>query len=341
MNDQKAFNRVKHVLHVVNVFSDDSKRVAQPFVKSQIQSIRQRGVKVDVFNIRGNEHRKNYFTAFFRLRKVMRKNCFDLVHGHYVYSGIVAASQFRVPSIVSFMGSDINGTLKANGKPQLRGYADIALSHLLEFFIDGIVVKTNRMRKKLFRPSRSILLPNGVDLTVFHPVDQSLARRQLRIDEDPSQKYVLFVGGPSSPVNKGYDIAKKSIEILKEHNPRIQLLTASGVPHNFINYYMNAADVMMLPSLQEGSPNVVKEAMACNLPIVSTDVGDVRELIEGVVGNRVVNRDPYAFAHAILEILKQEKKTDSRDHIEHLRIENISETLIQFYDKLIRKKELL
>ena len=326
-------------LHIVNVFANDSKIVTEPFVRGQIQSLRQQGIEVAVFNVHGNESKTNYFKALFNLRKIMKAKRYDLVHGHYVYSGVIAASQRQVPSLVSFMGSDLNGAPKADGSLQLRGYADIALSHLLEYFVDGVIVKTNRMLDRLQRPHRAILLPNGVDFEAFCPMDQFEVRKQIGIDENPTKKYVLFVGGPSSPVNKGYAIALETVRELKRRAFSIELLCVEGVPHDQVPNYMNAADVMLFPSLQEGSPNAIKEAMACNLPIVSTDVGDVRDHFQAEPGHKVVDRDIQALAAGIAEILSQRKRTNGRKLIEHLKIENVAEKLIRFYEKLISEKQ--
>ena len=330
--------RIKHVLHVVNVYDGSEEHAAQPFVNAQIQSLRKLGLQVEVFNIRGNESKYNYVKAFFRVRRIIRRKRFDIVHGHYVYSGIVAASQRSVPSIVSFMGSDINGSFRQNGKMQYRGYMDIVLSRLVEYFIDGVIVKTKRMLERLYRPDRAILLPNGVDFDLFRPFDKEKARRRIGIDADPNRKYVLFLGGPSSPVNKGYAISQRTIEILKESRRDIDLLCVSGIPQDQIPYYMNAADVMILPSLIEGSPNVVKEAMACNLPLVSTDVGDVKEIAGGIDSCRIVDRDPHQFACAVQEIVDIGKRTNGREAIEYLRIEMIAKELTNYYRYLAEKK---
>ena len=326
-----------NILYIVNTFPDKNNPAAETFVKTQIDSVRRAGACVSVFNIRGPQSTWNYLSAIVRVRRKYKYESYDIIHGHYVYSGIVAALQCRIPSVVSFMGSDLNGAPNAAGGMQFRGYLDIALSHLLEFFVTGIVVKNNFMQGRLFRPKRSIILPNGVDFKVFYPIDRAIARKKIGIDESGSLRYVLFVGSPSSPLNKGWNIAKKAVEIAKNYSSDIRLINTSGVPHNSMVYFMNAADVLILPSMREGSPNVVKEAMACNLPIISTDVGDVHEIIEGVELCRIVPRDPKAFANAILDIINKGSRTNGRKRIEHLKIERVSQRLIGFYEHIIEK----
>ena len=331
--------RTMRILHIVNIFADSSKKVVEPFVQDQIQSLKRKDVGVDIFNVRGHVSRINYLKAIIELRKMLSHRSYDIVHGHYVYSGVIAASQRRAPSMVSFMGSDLNGAPKADGSLQLRGYADIALSHMLEYFVDGVIVKTKRMLDRLHRPQRAILLPNGVDFDSFYPMDQFEARKQIGVDENPSKKFILFVGGPSSPVNKGYAIAVETVQELKRRRFNIELLSVEGIPHDQVPNYMNASDAMLFPSLQEGSPNVIKEAMACNLPIVSTDVGDVRDHFHDEPGHKIVDRNPQDMADGIAELLSQGNKTNGRKLIKHLKIENVAETLIRFYEELISEKQ--
>ena len=186
-------------LHIVNVFANDSKIVTEPFVRGQIQSLRQQGIEVAVFNVRGNESKTNYFKALFNLRKIMKAKRYDIVHGHYVYSGVIAASQRRVPSIVLFYGQRLKRCAQGRWFTAIQGLCGYRLVAFAEYFIDGVIVKTNRMLNRLQRPHRAILLPNGVDFEAFYPMDQFEARKRIGIDENPSKKYVLFVGGPVLP----------------------------------------------------------------------------------------------------------------------------------------------
>ena len=111
-----------------------------------------------------------------------------------------------------------------------------------------------------------------------------------------------------------------------------------GIDHEAIPYYLNASNVLVLASIKEGSPNIIKEALACNLPIVSTDVGDVKELTQGVQGCKIVARDKNAIAKAVRDILDNFKRTNGRTVIQHLSLESVAEKLIEFYRHIIASK---
>ena len=320
------------VLYIVNVMANKKNPSAEPFVKAQIDSIKKIGVDVSILNIKGNESKLNYFISILKLRKLLKEKRYDIIHGHYVYSGWIAALQRKAPAVVSFMGSDFHGSLKANGTLQLRGYIDIWLSKILQFFVKGIVVKSREMQKGLITKKKSIVLPNGVDFDLFKEMPRDEARKKLGLDL--KKKYVLFAGSYKI-LQKGFSILQKAIDILKVEGHNVELLLAYGLEQDAIPFYMNASNVLGLASLREGSPNVIKEAMACNLPIVATDVGDVREVIEGVRGCEIVKRDPLKFAKAIKKIIATVDRTNGRKTIDHLRIENVAQRLYRFYENLL------
>ncbi|MFX0203944.1 MAG: glycosyltransferase, partial [Candidatus Hodarchaeota archaeon] len=211
------------ILQVVNVLPDSENPLAQVFVKTQIDSIRKMGVEVSVYNVRGNVCRWNYLKAIGAVRELVRREHFDIVHGHYVYSGWIAAFQRRFPSVVSFMGSDLNGSPKVDGTLELRGYLDICLSKLLQFFVNGIIVKTRRMKKKLSKKKKCLVLPNGVDFNMFKEIARDEARRKLRLDLE--KKYVLFAGNYKEPA-KAFPVIVKAVQILKEEDTQVELLLA-------------------------------------------------------------------------------------------------------------------
>lgn len=131
------------------------------------------------------------------------------------------------------------------------------------------------------------------------------------------------------------------VDILKAENKNVELLLPVEVAHEDMPYYMNSTNMLVLASLKEGSLNVIKEAMACNLPIVTTDVGDIKELISGVQGCKIVERDKKAFARGISEILETFQRTEGRRAIEHLSLEHVTNKLINFYHQVVESKDNL
>jgi glycosyltransferase involved in cell wall biosynthesis len=321
------------ILQIVNILPDEKNPATEPFVKAQIDSIRKAGAEVEIFNIVGRESKLNYLKAIHKVRTHVKCKTFDVVHGHYVYSGWIAAIAGKTPSVVSFMGSDLMGSVNRNGSLSLHGRFDIMISRLLQHFVDGIIVKTEKMLGMLSVPQKAIVLPNGVNFDLFRPMPKKECRHKLGLDEEVV--YVLFIGRKESP-NKGYDIACATLNLLQKDS-NYKLLNVFGVPHDHIPLYMNAADVLIMPSRYEGSPNVIKEACACNLPIIATDVGDVREIIGGISGCAITERTPEAFGKAIHNIVEYSNSINGRHVISHLKLEKIAARLIDFYKQVIAK----
>jgi len=323
------------VLYIVNALANSKNPSVEPFVRAQINSLKQKGVKADVYNINGAKSKTNYLKALFDITYKINLDEYDIVHGHYVYAGLVARFQRRKPAIVSFMGSDLNGSLTNSGKISLRGRFDILLSKILQNSIDGIIVKSKGMMQNIVAKEKSTVIPNGVDFKIFDITNKDKARQKLGLSN--KMKYVLFVGKFKSE-NKGYAVAKEAVRILNKGTDQYELLLVSDLPQIEIPTFMNAADVLVLPSRKEGSPNVVKEALACNLPVVATDVGDVREIMSGLTGCQIVDRTPEAFARGIGDMCYSDIQFSSRAHISYLRSEKIADSIVDFYKSIICNK---
>lgn len=316
------------ILYVVNTLAGKDNAAAEPFVRAQIDSVRDAGHEVDIYNVQGSVSRLNYLKGIGGVRRMARAGNYDVVHGHYVYSGWLAALQDSAPSVISFMGSDLMGAPREDGSLGIQGQLDVRLSRWLQPKVDGIIVKSREMQDALVCPEKSLVLPNGVDFERFQPVPKQEARERLGLN--PETRYVLFAGSYRN-ANKGYPIVEEAVRLASAKLDGLELLLATGRPHDEVPLFMNAADVLTLASFKEGSPNVIKEAMACNLPIISTDVGDVSDVVAGVSGCVIVERRAEAFADALVELLAEPRRTGGRDAIGHLRKENIAQRLVDYY----------
>jgi len=323
------------ILYVVNTFPDHRNPAAEPFVKAQIDSVRKAGAITKVFNVSGPENRLNYLKAIYKIHNIVQKDCFDIVHGHFVYSGWIAALQGKVPAVVSFMGSDLIGRRNKSGEINFHGKIDIYLSQKLSSFIDGVVVKSEEMADLISRTKRTIVLPNGVDFEMFRPMPKNVCKKELGFEGDAL--IVLHIGEKNCS-NKGYNIASEAVRSLSE-KIKITLVNLHGVAHERMPLFMNASDVLVLPSLYEGSPNVVKEALACNLPVVATDVGDIRKVIGQIPGCLIAERTPEAFSKAIEECVGFNRSFTGRQAIEHLRSDRIALRLLEFYEDIISRRK--
>jgi glycosyltransferase involved in cell wall biosynthesis len=193
------------------------------------------------------------------------------------------------------------------------------------------VVKSKNLAEALpgdISRSKVRIVPNGVDTERFKTMERDAARRQLGWPLE--SEVVLFATVRGHP-RKRLGLAQQVTEKLNVNGHKVEFKIMQGVPHEQVPIWMNAADVMLLTSVHEGGVNVVKEAMACNLPIVSVDVGDVRERLNGVEPGAVVNDDPDALASALEEVLREKGRSNGRDHLSEVTLPAVSRRLKEFY----------
>ena len=270
-----------------------------PIIKSQGDSLISSGVEVEYFLIKGKGVR-GYLRHVKSLRKYLEERCFDVIHAHYSLSAFTASLAGAKPMVVSLMGSDVKATRLY--KMVIRVFARV-------YSWKGIVVKSRDMYEDL-KIDRAKIIPNGVDLERYEPREKGICRRELGWSDVYIQ--VLFPANPSRP-EKDYNLARKAVE-LSGMNSEIHVF--EDVRHEITPLYYYAADIVLLTSKWEGSPNVIKEAMACGCPIVSVDVGDVKERLEGVEGCYVAKtRDPKELAELLQKALFFEGKTNGREKI--------------------------
>jgi teichuronic acid biosynthesis glycosyltransferase TuaC len=291
------------------------------FVRDQVKALERRGVRTEVFFIDGRASRWNYLRAVPRLRAALKRGSYDLIHAHYVFSGMVARCQRRLPILLNFHGAD-----------EALGYQGF-LCRSIAPFVDEIVV-TSDYHKSLARIERAHVLPCGVDMELFRPMDPEAARRELGLA--PEAKLVLFPAALRP--EKRIDVARAAMEILRRRDPRAELVVASGQPHERIPLYMNACDTMVMTSDLEGSPVSIKEAMACNLPIVSVRVSDVPETIGTTRGCFLCDRTPEDVAQKLGEALGFGGRTDGRERIRRYDIHSLVDRLLDLYRIVLEKK---
>jgi glycosyltransferase involved in cell wall biosynthesis len=194
------------------------------------------------------------------------------------------------------------------------------------------------------------VVPNGVDLSLFRPMDREKARQELGLALESAQ--ILFAADPAIP-RKHFALAKRSVELLRQEHP-CELHAIWNRPQEQLVTWMNACDALLLPSQIEGSPNVVKEAMACNLPVVAAAVGDVAELLNRCEGNRVVtvapeargvgsgrgDADPIAhdFALALRDVLGR-GRTRCRQAMDDLSLSAVASRLREIYERACRHRQ--
>jgi len=294
-----------------------------PQVRAQALALHLIGEEVENFiiNKRGII---GYFKNIPELRKQITTFKPDIIHSHYSFCGIIASlASKRIPIIVSLMGSDTHQSK--------------LMKFIIKLFSDyrwrKTIVKSEDMKIRLGLNNASVL-PNGVDLNLFQPLNKKECRQKLGWDLD--QKYLLFASNPDRE-EKNFDLAKATIDKI-EINP-IELKIVYNIEHSQMPFYLNASDVLLLTSKWEGSPNIVKEAMACNIPVVSTKVGDIEYLFGDTEGYYYTDPDPNKLAERINYVLVNDIKPNGRQRIIDLKLDSVSivDKLIQLYKEVLSK----
>jgi len=306
---------------------------AVPFIVRNAEFLRRAGVEVDVFAFQGGKKPTNYLRARKQLQDKLNGERYDLVHAQFGQSALLALPK-SLPLVVTFRGDDLEGIIGPAGHYTMAGWFLRLASWMVAYIADEVIAVSETLARRL--PRRPFhVIPSGIDLDLFRPLPLQEARRLLGL---PAQRrLVLFAADPNDS-RKRYQLAKAAVNRLdKEY--RANLVVARGVPHEQMPLYMNACDVLLLASVHEGSPNVVKEALACNLPIVSTDVGDVRARIGQVSGCAVVNGTIGDISAALQMVLARNSRIAGRGMVLSLDESKLTEQVIEVYRRALAKKK--
>lgn len=299
-----------------------------PFIREQADSLKELGVDIDYFLIQGKGI-FGYLKNYFKYRAKINKFNPDLVHAHYGLSGMFAVLQRKVPVITTYHGNDINPINKL-------GHSKVKRINLFSFFALKLSAHNIFVSEELFQNSkfkgRVNIISCGVNLDVFLMMPKNEARKLLNFKDDI--KYILFSSRFDNPV-KNYALAKKAIDLVGD----VFLVEMKGYKKDQVALLYSACDVLLVTSNNESGPLVVKEAMACNCPIVSTDVGDVKWVIGSTEGCYITSFDPNDVAEKIKKALDFGKKTNGRERIITLGLDSktVEKKIIDVYNIVLNK----
>ncbi|MFC4541764.1 glycosyltransferase [Halosolutus amylolyticus] len=301
----------------MNVLHLTAKENSPPF-RTQVRALEKRGIDCTTISVPGavTADTSRSVLDYVRFHPTVLSESFgsyDLVHANYGLTAPFALAQPNLPVVLSLWGTDLDGEL---------GW----LSKLCAKRCDATIVMSERMKRELGQDSH--VIPHGIDVDLFEPMPQSEAID--RLGWDPDAKHVLFPYKAEREV-KNYPRAERIVEAVRDDvsNP-VRLQTARDVPHERMPRYMNAADCLLLTSDREGSPNVVKEAMACNLPVVSVDVGDVRERLDGVSPSEVCRTDA-ELRRALATVLDRGTRSNGRELADRISTDRMAARIHEVY----------
>ena len=330
MVDTTKQSRQLRILTVTGIYPTDTRPHSGTFIKSQVDSLIEAGLDVEVIHPKPGPAALRYIAATVQVFRKTLKGQVDIVHGHYGLWCLASCMQWKTPTVASFLGSDLLGTPAAEGNFSKKTTLVMHISHWLCHHVNAVIVKSMEMKRASKRQD-SYVIPNGVDFALFRPQSRSEARQVLGWQQDRS--YVLFANDPTIP-RKNYKLALAAIQKLQARGIDVELVVANGLPQSTVVQYINACNVLVLPSLSEGSPNIVKETMACNVPVVATDVGDIAEVIGHTAGCAVCPFDADAIALALEKAIQHSEPTTGREDIQHLDRQIVAQQVIAVYEQV-------
>jgi glycosyltransferase involved in cell wall biosynthesis len=308
------------VLFVTNMYPDEDNPGSGAFVGQQAEHLRKAGHQIDVLHIESRRSRLKYLTSPIDVFARTRTMSYDVVHAHYGLSGFPALFRYKTPLVITLHGSDA-----------LLGRIQPLISKTVCSFADAVIVVSKGIAARI----AGEIIPCGIDLEVFSPRDRTAAR--VRLGLPVRGKLVLFPFDPLRKI-KRYELARAAVDRLGDTDT--QLLTVCGKQNEDMPWYYSAADVMVLCSESEGSPTSVKEALACNLPVVSTDVGDVREIMDGIDGCEISGDNAECLAQSLRRVLSRrvEKPFDARLFMLRYEQSRVVAAIVKVYRRIIHDR---
>lgn len=353
--------RVLEVSRYKNNFADHQ----LPFVTEQGESLRAAGCEVEYFLVKGN-----YIKAVKALMQKIREFHPDIIHSHYGLSAITAELQSLVPVVTTFHNGETH-----------RWYVNL-MSSLMSLRAKHVIYVAPHIRQKsYFKAKKYSIIPCGVTLQDCFLMDKAEARKKLGWSDD--KKYIIF-GGAFDNLRKNYPLLHDAIELLVETKTEINTVSEINIDKNFIKekwikvdggeqfgdivcfemrglsrsecvLRMNASDVFVLPTKNEGSPQALKEAMACNCPIVATDVADIKHLLGNLPGHYILPNmkgtpadwegDEHS-AKELADLLNQalafKGQTKGRERIVELGYTNeqVAKRIVKIYEHILNRRRI-
>lgn len=300
---------------VLVVCSENSGRIA-PFIEEQVDALKKIGLQMEIFGVRGKGIR-GYLKNWKLLLQHINEFQPDIIHAHYGLSGLLANLQRKVPVVTTYHGSDIND------KRIFRiSKLTIRLSEH-NIFVSQKNVDKAKLKKKFS------LISCGVDTSVFYPQNQEACRREMKLSK--GKKYILFAGAFDNQV-KNASLALNVVSTLKN----TELIELKDYTRENVACLMNAVNACLMTSHSEGSPQFIKEAMACNCPVVSVDVGDVKELLEGVKHCYLAKYDIQDISEKLNLLFENGERTNGKEKISNMHLDStsIARRILEVYNSI-------
>ena len=304
------------IVHSGNAVGGESQRYT--FVREQGEQLRALGIDVTYFAVVG-KGAMGYLRNYKRLKQVIKTYQPDLIHAHFGLCGALCVMQMKVPVIITCH----NGETLSKSANMISSIAVQRAKHT-------ICVAQHIYDKLYLKPKNYTIKPCGIEITDV--MDKDIAKQKMGL---PNDKYNILFGGSFSNLRKNVALANAALDILKRDD--INLIEMKGFNREQVTLLYNGCDMLLLPTKSEGSPQVLKEAMAYNCPVVATDVADIAYLLDGVSNSYVTSFDPQDVAEKIAQVLECGQRTNGRERIEKLQLENsqVAKTIYSIYQQVL------
>lgn len=303
----------------LTIQQDDS--IAHVAPRQLKQGLERLGHQVDYFAIPGTVSRWNYLYGILKMLWMSLNGTlkqYDLIHAHYGYHGVVARCQFSRPLVLSLLGSDVYQK------------SERQIARMLVKFVAAVIVPSAKMIELIDHPAD--VIPYGTDIDIFKPMDSGTLREKYNLAKD--KKLVLFPYDPARASVKRPDIIRAAVNKIEG----AEMIIVHGQPSSVIAEYMNACDAFAMASSHEGSPVAIREALACNLPVVSVDVGDVKDHIGDVEGCYLCERDPDDMAAKLRLVFAAGRLKNGREHVLSMSIIESAKRNLEVYNRVLAKR---
>ncbi len=322
------------ILALTNMYPTPQNPSAAPFVEQQIKGLRQIGVDVEVIFVDRAQHGMSaYWRLGSKLLSKIKELQVDLMH--VMYGGIISFQATRIaantPTVVTFHGSDLFGERLSGMTRRMIAGCGVRASWAAARRASGIVTVSDALKRSLPEDvdrGKVRVIPCGIDIGLFKPLDRDVCRNKL--GWKPDGFHILFAANTNNPIKRP-ELARAAVNALFAVGISAELHSLCRIPYDEVPVWINASDCLVLTSLNEGSPTIIKEALACNLPVVSVDVGDVRERIRGIEGCHLAPPDPTELASKLWMVYSGRRSVSGRERMQEFSLDSIARRLVMFY----------
>src|SRR6059036_2680017 len=321
--DESSGSLLMRVLAITNIYPSTQFPSSGVFVQEQIKGLCAIGLDIRVLFV---DRKREGPLAYYRLGSKVTKAIAELEPEviHVMYGGVMADQIVRHyhlrPVVVTFRGSDLLGENLSGWTRKIISRYGVYCSRRAAKAADGIIVVARHLVRALNNAAHGKkvrVIPSGIDLERFKPMDSLSCRR--RLGWNSKSFHVLFASSSGDPVKRPW-LARAAVAQINNEDSPAELHCMTGIRTVEVPLWINASDALLLTSAHEGSPNIVKEALACGVPVVSVDVGDVAERIDGIEGCYLAPADPAALAAKLRLVRQCGRRLDCRTRLVELSI---------------------